>query len=222
MATSSDLMRATRRSGPLHFEQRSSNLKVLLSNSADGMYLDLPAGLSLSAGVGVGSAAAGTTSLREAACEGSTPKYLTVCLLGGGTSAARRATRASGSRSTDVVPCDHGFLKSNRTGLSSTSLSRSLARGGGGWGWSARERGATVRGTVPGGTVRGDGASVFWQLPQKVARRRPGATLAMEQAGGSRREGLPCCRESGRSPADHGQDLGRGDAGGRRRTDLAK
>ena len=67
LATSSDLMRATRRSGPLHFEQRSSNPKVFLSSSAHGMYLDLPAGLSFSVGAGVGSAGAGTTWLREAA-----------------------------------------------------------------------------------------------------------------------------------------------------------
>jgi hypothetical protein len=105
---SSVLMSAIRRSWEWHFEQTISNPKVLRSNSAHGMYLDLPAGLSLAVGGGGGSAGcaggAGTTCLREAACDESTPKYLTRCRLGGGTKAASRAMRASGSSSTDVVP----------------------------------------------------------------------------------------------------------------------
>jgi hypothetical protein len=48
----------------------------------------------------------------------------------GTTRAARRAMKASGSRSTDAVPSDHGFLKSSLTFPSSRILRRSLARGG--------------------------------------------------------------------------------------------
>ena len=47
----------------------------------------------------------------------------------GTTRAARRAMKASGSRSTDAVPSDHGFLKSSLTFPSSRILRRSLARG---------------------------------------------------------------------------------------------
>jgi hypothetical protein len=65
-----------------------------------------------------------------AACDDSTPKYRTVCLLGGGTRAASRAIRASGGSSTDDVPSDHGRLSSTRTFPSSRMLSRSLASGG--------------------------------------------------------------------------------------------
>src|SRR6266542_3838693 len=50
--------------------------------------------------------------------------------LRGGTSAAKRAMRASGSRSTDAVPSDHGFLSSSLTMSSSSIFSRSLASGG--------------------------------------------------------------------------------------------
>jgi hypothetical protein len=47
----------------------------------------------------------GTTRLREAAWEDSTPKYLTVWRFGGGTRAARRAMRARGSSVTAGCPC---------------------------------------------------------------------------------------------------------------------
>ena len=95
------------------------------------MYLDVFLGLSCSVGVaGVGSAGVGTTSLREAACEESTPKYLVRWRFGGGTKAASRAMRARGASSTDEVPSDHGFLNSSFTVPSSRILSLSLARGG--------------------------------------------------------------------------------------------
>jgi hypothetical protein len=87
---SSVLMRAMRRSGPLHFEHRISIPNVLLKSSDQEIYLDVFLGLSCWAGVaGVGSTGEGTTSLREAACDESTPKYLTVCRLGGGTRAEK-------------------------------------------------------------------------------------------------------------------------------------
>jgi hypothetical protein len=100
---SSDLMRAMRRSWAWHFVHAISNPKVLRSSSAHGMYFDLLAGLSFlvgAGGAGGGCAGgAGTTCLCEAACDESTPKYLTRCRLGGGTTAARRAMRASGESS---------------------------------------------------------------------------------------------------------------------------
>jgi len=81
LATFSDLMSAMRRSGPLHLVQRISKPNVFLNSSAQGMYLsaqgmylDLLVGLSNSAGSGRGVGGGGTTSLREAACEESTPK----------------------------------------------------------------------------------------------------------------------------------------------------
>jgi hypothetical protein len=64
----------------LHFEHTISNPNVLLKSSDQQIYLDVFLGLSSS--MGVGSAGVGTTSLREAACDESTPKYLTVCLWG--------------------------------------------------------------------------------------------------------------------------------------------
>jgi hypothetical protein len=67
------------------------------------MYFDGLAGLSCSAGAGA-AAGAGTTALRAAAWEDRTPKYLTKFLFGGGTKAASRAMKASGSRSTQAVP----------------------------------------------------------------------------------------------------------------------
>jgi hypothetical protein len=72
----------------------------------------------------------GTTRLRAAAWEDSTPKYLTVWRFGGGTRAARRAMRASGSRVTAEVPSDQGRLKSNLTPPSGRMCNRSLASGG--------------------------------------------------------------------------------------------
>jgi hypothetical protein len=56
--------------------------------------------------------------------------YLTTCLRGWGTKAAKRAMRASGARSTDDVPSDQGRLNSNLTFPSSRIFRRSLARGG--------------------------------------------------------------------------------------------
>ena len=77
-----------------HFEQTSSKPKVLLKSSDQRMYLDVFLGLSCSTGVaGVGSAGEGTTSLREAAWDERTPKYLTRCRFGGGTSATSRAMK---------------------------------------------------------------------------------------------------------------------------------
>src|ERR1035437_1396162 len=115
LAMSSVLMSAIRRSGAWHFEQRSSNPKVFRSNCAHGMYLDFPAGLAESVGGRGSETGAGTTWLREALCDESTPKYLTVWRRGGGTRAASLAMRASGSISTEAVPSDHGFLKSSFT-----------------------------------------------------------------------------------------------------------
>ena len=77
-------MSAIRRSGALHFLQRISIPKVLLKSSDQRIYLDVFLGLSCSMGVAdVDSAGAGTTSLREAAWDERTPKYLTRCRLGG-------------------------------------------------------------------------------------------------------------------------------------------
>jgi len=75
LATSWVLMRAIRRNGGLHLEQRSSKPNVLLNNSAHGMYPDLPAGSSGAVrGGGVDLAGAGTTWLQEEACQERTPK----------------------------------------------------------------------------------------------------------------------------------------------------
>ncbi len=83
-AMSSVWMRAIRRSGAWHFEQKISKPKVLLKSSDQRIYLDVFLGLSCSMGVAdVDSAGAGTTSLREAAWDERTPKYLTRCRLGG-------------------------------------------------------------------------------------------------------------------------------------------
>jgi hypothetical protein len=86
---------------------------VRRKSSDQEIYFEVFLGLPLSS-AGAGAAGEGTTSLREVACDESTPKYLTVCLLGVGTKAARRAIRASGGSSTDQVPSDHGLLKSRR------------------------------------------------------------------------------------------------------------
>jgi len=45
----------------------------------------------------------GLTWLRGLECEEIIPVYLTTCLRGGGTKAAKHAMRASGARSTDEV-----------------------------------------------------------------------------------------------------------------------
>ena len=117
---SSLLMSAIRRSGALHFWQAISNPKVRRKSSDQEIYLEVFLGLSCAGDAG--STGEGTTSLREVACDESTPKYLTVWRLGGGTSAARRAMRASGASSTDVVPSDHAFLSSSLTVPSSRIL----------------------------------------------------------------------------------------------------
>jgi hypothetical protein len=130
LAVSSVLISAIRRSGALHFVQRISIPKTRLNNSAHRIYLGRRLGLSCSPEAAGGVAGAGTTSLREVACDESTPKYLTRCRLGGGTRAASLAMRASGASSTDVVPSDHGFLKSSLTAPSGKMCSRSLASGG--------------------------------------------------------------------------------------------
>ena len=76
---------------------------------------------------GAATTGTGTTWLRRLECEEMTPVYLTTCLRGGGTKAAKRAMRASGARSTDEVPSDHGRLNSSLTSPSSRIFSRSLA-----------------------------------------------------------------------------------------------
>ena len=64
LATSSDLMKATRRSGPLHFEQRSSNPKVRRKSSDQEICLDVFLGLSCEGGVGSTGAATGAAKPR--------------------------------------------------------------------------------------------------------------------------------------------------------------
>jgi hypothetical protein len=87
LAMSSDLMRAMRRSWAWHFVHAISNPKVLRSSSAHGMYFDLLAGLSFSAGAGGGCAGgARTTWLREAA--GRRRPYACCCLHREGLSAS--------------------------------------------------------------------------------------------------------------------------------------
>jgi hypothetical protein len=108
LAMSSVLMRAMRRSGALHFVHRISIPNTLRKSSDHRIYLDRRLGLSCSPGAGGGVAGAGTTSLREIACEERTPKYRVVCRRGGGTRAASRAMRASGESSIEVVPSDQG------------------------------------------------------------------------------------------------------------------
>lgn len=63
---------AARVAGWRAFEQTSSNPNVFLNRSAHGMYFELLGGLLCSAGTG--SAGAGTTSLRAAACDERTTK----------------------------------------------------------------------------------------------------------------------------------------------------
>jgi hypothetical protein len=106
LAMSSVLMRAMRRSGALHFVHRISIPNTLRKSSDHRIYLDRRLGLSCSPGAGGGVAGAGTTSLREIACEERTPKYRVVCRRGGGTRAASRAMRASGESSIEVVPSE--------------------------------------------------------------------------------------------------------------------
>jgi hypothetical protein len=85
VARSSVLMRAIKRSWDLHLVQRISIPNVRRKSSDQGIYLDVFLGLSCSAGAGAGagSVGSGTTSLREVACDESTPKYLTTCLRTG-------------------------------------------------------------------------------------------------------------------------------------------
>ena len=130
LAMSSVLMRAMRRSGALHFVHRISIPNTLRKSSDHRIYLDRRLGLSCSPGAGGGVAGAGTTSLREIACEERTPKYRVVCRRGGGTRAASRAMRASGESSIEVVPSDQGRLNSSFTFPSGRMCSRSLASGG--------------------------------------------------------------------------------------------
>jgi hypothetical protein len=89
---SSVLIRAMRRRGLLQRGQVVSISNVFFNSSAHGMYVDLQAGLFLSAGVAVVSAGAGTTWLWRLLCDDSTPKYPVRCRRGGGTRAARRAS----------------------------------------------------------------------------------------------------------------------------------
>jgi hypothetical protein len=100
LAMGSLLMSQIRRSGDLHFAHTTSIPSTRRRRSDHLMYLKLRFGLSGSGGTSAGGGERGNTWLRELACEDSTPKYLTVCRLGGGTRAARRAIRASGSIST--------------------------------------------------------------------------------------------------------------------------
>ena len=115
LARSSVLMSAIRRSGAWHFVQTISNPNVRRKSSDQEIYLEVFLGLSCPVAGSGGEAGAGTTWLREALCDESTPKYLTVWRRGGGTKAANRAMMARGSRSTAEVPSDHGFLKSSLT-----------------------------------------------------------------------------------------------------------
>jgi hypothetical protein len=125
LAMSSVLMRAMRRSGALHFVHRISIPNTLRKSSDHRIYLDRRLGLSCSPGAGGGVAGAGTTSLREIACEERTPKYRVVCRRGGGTRAASRAMRASGEaarRSVSAPP--GGSLVPGDTGESGTLAGR--------------------------------------------------------------------------------------------------
>src|SRR5450759_4938723 len=74
-------MRAIKRSGVWHFWQTVSSPKTLRKSSDHRTYFEVFLGLSCS---GSGAATGvGTTSLREALCDASTPKYLTVWRRGG-------------------------------------------------------------------------------------------------------------------------------------------
>ena len=85
LAMSSVLMRAikrSRRSRVWHFWQTVSIAKTLRKSSDHRTYFEVFLGLSCS---GSGAATGvGTTWLREALCDESTPKYLTVWRRGGG------------------------------------------------------------------------------------------------------------------------------------------
>jgi hypothetical protein len=72
-------MRAIRRKGFWHFPQTTSIPKTLRKSSDHRIYLDRFLGLSCSAGGGA--AGAGTTWLREPACEESTPKCRAVSIV---------------------------------------------------------------------------------------------------------------------------------------------
>ena len=74
LAMGSLLMREIRRSGVWHVGQMVSIPKTRRSRSDHLMYLGLFLGLSLPASGGATRGAAGTTSLREEACEESTPQ----------------------------------------------------------------------------------------------------------------------------------------------------
>ena len=74
LAMVSLLMREVRRSGVWHVGQMVSTPKTRRSRSDHLMYLGLLLGLTLLAKGGAGSGAAGTTFLREEACEESTPQ----------------------------------------------------------------------------------------------------------------------------------------------------
>ena len=100
------LMSESRRSGTWHFGHTVSIPNTLRNKSDHLMYLDLRLGLSWPGSGGPASWGLGTTSLRKAACEESTPQYRTVCFRGDGTRAARRAIRASGGSWTDEVPLE--------------------------------------------------------------------------------------------------------------------
>ena len=76
-------MRAIKRSWDLHLVQRISIPNVRRKSSDREIYFEVFLGLPLLS-AGAGAAGLGTTSQREVACDESTPKYLTVCLWGGG------------------------------------------------------------------------------------------------------------------------------------------
>jgi hypothetical protein len=84
LAMGSLLMSEIRRSGTWHFGHTASIPNTLRNKSDHLMYLDLRLGLSWPGSGGPASWGLGTTSLRKAACEESTPQYRTVCFRGDG------------------------------------------------------------------------------------------------------------------------------------------